>query len=89
MYFLRGVTFALPLGIIPQLVYSSPTITTITQRQDTVIAGLGLPDCFDFSFKGSKFSAICISADGTPAFSSIDLDSCIANDNRNMVYLFK
>lgn len=80
------------LGVIPNLVFSSPIALTLARRQDTVTANfqlLGLDaDCFNFSFDRNTFSSTCVLVEGTPAFSRIDLYACIANDNRNIVYQF-
>ncbi|KAF1964749.1 hypothetical protein BU23DRAFT_52105 [Bimuria novae-zelandiae CBS 107.79] len=92
MYPSRAFNSTLLLSVIPNLVFSSPLAPTLARRQDTVIANFQLlgpdADCFNFSFDGNTFSATCVSVEGTPAFSRIDLDACITNDNGNMVYRF-
>lgn len=88
----RALDSILLLCVIPHLVSTSPVALTHARRQDTVIANFQLlgpnADCFDFSFDRDTFSATCVSDKGTPAFSKIDLDACIANDDGNMVYRF-
>lgn len=61
---------------------ASSSITTIlAERQDT--AGLPLlgPNgiCGDFSFEGSTFSALCLSLNGSPEPSSVDLNPYYVN----------
>jgi hypothetical protein len=90
MYLSRASKVVIPLSVISQLAVSSPTIQTLAQRQDTVRANFQLlgpnADCFDFSFDSNTFSATCISVDGIPVPSSVNLDACITNDDGNMVY---
>ncbi|KAH7111849.1 hypothetical protein B0J11DRAFT_585777 [Dendryphion nanum] len=90
MYPSRAFNPAILLSVIPQLVFSSPTTPAPARRQDTVIANFQLlgpnADCFDFSFDSNIFSATCVSVNGIPAFSRINLNACITNDNGNMVY---
>lgn len=90
MYPSRAFSPVLLLSIILLLAYSTPIILTHTLRQDTILADFQLlsldVDYFDFSFAHNKFSTTCLSVEGIPSFSSIDLDAYLMNNNRNIVY---
>lgn len=93
MYPLRALSPVLLLSIIPIFVYSAAVVPIHTPRQDTALADFQLlgpnADCFDFSFDRNTFSATCISINGTPSSSGINLDACITNNNGNMAYQSK
>lgn len=87
--YLSSLNPALLLGVVSQLVLSSPTIA---RRQD--VAGLQLLEpnssCTDFSLKGSTISSECLLITaGLPVPSSVDLNLCVTNAGGQLIYLVK